>query len=88
MAIQVGEHVLDEQRKILASLAQRRHLDRHHRQAEVEVFAELPALHFGGEVALGRRDDADVDLDLFTPAHASERALLEHAQELRLQVEG
>jgi hypothetical protein len=35
-----------------------------------------------GEVAVGRADDADVDLDRLLPAAALEPPLLEHAQSL------
>ena len=41
----------------------------------------------GGEVAVGRRDDSYVHLDRVGSADALELLLLEHAQQLGLQVE-
>ena len=38
-----GDEVPDEQRNVAASLAQRRHVHRHHLQAEEQVLAEAPA---------------------------------------------
>ena len=81
------EEVAHDERDVLLALAQRRHVDRHHREAEVEILAELALLHLALQVLLGRRDDADVDLDGAVAADAPDLALLEHAQELGLQVE-
>ena len=39
------------------------------------------------EVAVGRRDDADVDLDRLAAADALELALLQHAQQLDLHLQ-
>ena len=50
-------------RDVLGPLAQRRHRDREHVQAVEQVLAEAAALHVGDQVAVGRRDDAHVDLD-------------------------
>ena len=72
-----------------AALAQRRHDERDAVQPEVEVLrGSGPCVDLGLEVAVGRGDDAHVDrvgvrLDP-TRAHL---ALLEHAQELRLDRE-
>ena len=59
-----AEEVLGEQRDVLAALAQRRdpHLD--HVEPVVEVLAEGAARDLGLEIAVGRGDHADVDLDL------------------------
>src|SRR5262249_48092116 len=61
--------------------------DRYHRQAEVEVLAELSCLHLALQVALGGGDDADIGVERLVSPHASKLARLEHAQELRLHVE-
>ena len=53
----------------------------------VEVLPEMAGRRVGGEVAVGRRDDAHVDLDRRRPADALELLLLEHAQQLGLEVE-
>ena len=50
-----------------------------------QVLAELAGGDHRGEIAVRRRDDADVDLARLGVADAVERALLEHAQHLDLQ---
>ena len=57
----LAQEVLDEQRDVLAPLAQRRNLDAHHVQAVEEIRAEAPVRHHRREVAMGRRDHPDVD---------------------------
>ena len=57
------------------------------REAEVEVLAEAAGRDLGAQVAVGRGDDAHVDLPIDLAADAAHRAALEHAQEARLQVE-
>ena len=64
--------------------AKRGHLDRHDVEAVVEVFAESARRDLGREVSVGRRDDANVDLERFVAADPFERALLEEAQEFDL----
>ena len=58
-----------------------------HVDAVEEVLAEAARLHVGGEVAVRRGDDAHVDLDVLRVAEAPDVLLLQHAQELHLQVE-
>ena len=70
---------------VVAALAQRRNLDREHRQPEEQVLAELPLGHPLLEVAVGRGDDADVDVQRLGAADPLETPLLERAQDLRLQ---
>src|SRR2546428_286597 len=81
------DEVLDEERNVLAPLAERRHVDRHDVQAIVEVLTELARPHRGLEVDVGRGDDAHVDRDGPQPAEALDLALLEGAEELRLEVQ-
>ena len=79
------EEVLHEQRDVLAALAQRRQLHRDHVQPVEEILAERAVGDHLREVAVGRGDDAHVDLDRVRVADALELALLQHAQQLRLQ---
>src|SRR4029079_19256554 len=72
---------------VVAALAQRRHRDRHHLQAEVEVLAEAALANGAVEALIGRRDDARVRLDHLGAADAAELTLLEHAQELHLELD-
>jgi hypothetical protein len=53
--------------------------------AEVEVFAQRPFRDHLRRVAVGRRDEAEVDGQLLLVAEAAQAALLEDAQQLRLQ---
>ena len=80
------EEVPRERQDVLAPLAQRRELDRDDVQAEVEVLAEAARGHLVAEDAVRRGDDAHVDRARLASAHAEHLALLEDAQELRLDV--
>ena len=82
-----GDEVVDEQAHVLAAVAERRDVNREDVDAIEEVFAEAPGLHLGGEIAVRRRDDADVDLHVLGVAEAPDRLLLQDAQELHLEVE-
>ena len=72
-----------ERLDVLGPLAKRRDADGDDVQAIEEVFAEAPGLHVGGEVAVGRGDEAHVDR-LGAPAHLLHLARLQRAQDLRL----
>ena len=68
-----------------AAFAQRRHFDPHHIQSIVEIQPE--ALVAGGafEVAVGRRDDAHIELHASVPpTRLNDRVVLERAEQLRL----
>src|SRR5262245_60550354 len=54
------EHELDERRDVVAARSERRDGDRHDGETEVEVLAELAAGDLALEIALRRRDDANV----------------------------
>ena len=74
-----------KQRGITLPFAQRRDLDNDLRKAIVQVLAELALLDVRLEALVGRADDPHVDRDLLAPADALDHALLQEAQELRLQ---
>ena len=78
--------MFDQFRDVFAPLGQRRHADRHHRQAVKEVLAELAGGDLGLEVARGRGDDAHVDRDLGGAADALEGLVDQHAQDLVLRL--
>ena len=73
-------------RDVVLALAQRRHVDRDDVEAVVEVLAELPVGDHLRQVAVGRRDDADVGAQRAGAAEALELVLLQDAQDLRLRV--
>ena len=78
MADQLGD--------VLAPLAQRRQVDRHHVQPVVQILAEPLGLDLGQQVAIAGGDDARIDADGLRIADALELALLQHAQQLDLQL--
>ena len=79
--------MVDQGRNILAAVAQRRGLDRKDVQAIEQVFAEGAVLDLLGRVAIGRRNDADVDLDRPLTADRIDLAFLKGAQQLDLHVQ-
>src|SRR6185295_6138222 len=80
----LAREVLDQGADVLRSLAQRRDVDARHRQPEVEIGPEGPLIGLRAQVAVGRRDDADVDLDVLLAADAAERTPLEDPEQGRL----
>src|SRR6185436_19672338 len=78
------DQVVDEERQVLPPLAERGEPDRVDDEAEVEVLAEAALAHRLAEGPERRRDDARVERYRRAPAHAHERALLQHAEEPRL----
>src|SRR5882672_1761847 len=81
----VLEHALRDDDRIAVAHAQRRNADRHFVDAIVQVLPESVRRDARVEVAVGRADHAHVDRDRFPPAYPLERALLQEAQQLRLQ---
>ena len=78
--------IVDQVGDVLAPLGQRRHADRHHRQAVIEVLAEFSVGDLRFEIARGRGDDAHVDRDLGAAADALEGLIDQHAQDLVLRL--
>ena len=79
------EKVLHEQRHVLAAFAQRRQLHRNHVEPVEQILAERSVGDHPREIGMRRRDHAHVDLDRVRVADALELALLQHAQQLRLE---
>src|SRR5262249_60340009 len=76
----------DQRRQVLEAVTQRGQPERDHVQAEEEVLAEAPGTSLRLQVPVGGRDDAGVHLERFSATHPLEAALLEEAQQLRLQL--
>ena len=74
-----------EHRDVVRPITQRRNRDRKHRQPEIEILPELPGRNRRAQVAVGRRDDADVHLQKGGAADALEPLLFERAEDLGLQ---
>src|SRR5690606_24076215 len=75
-----------ERHEVGRTLTERRQADREHREPVVEVFAEEAFCLTRAEVAMRRGDPADVAVDRLVSAGALEGPLLEHAQQLRLEL--
>jgi hypothetical protein len=82
-----GEEMRGEQGQILAPLAQRRDLDHQDGQAEEEVLAH-PGVPHRDERSIGGGNGAHVDAPAVEPADGPHVAVLQHAQQLRLDLEG
>src|SRR5437762_2368753 len=74
-----------EFRDVLAPLAQGRQVAGAHVEPVVQVLAEAPGPHFLLQRLVGGGDDADVGVQLLGAADAAEVAVLQDAQQLRLQ---
>ena len=89
--VQILAELVDEMARqdqhIVATLAQGRNLDREHRQAEVQILADLTLVHSLFEVAVRRRYDASVDVKRLRTADTLELLLLEGSQDLGLERE-
>jgi hypothetical protein len=86
-APQLIDEVLYEQRNVFGTLAERRHVDRNDRKAEVQILAEVALLDFGLEVLVRRRDHAHIHVDRLRRAQAFDLAFLKHAQRLGLRLQ-
>jgi hypothetical protein len=80
--------VLDQEGDVVGVLAQRRQHQGDHRQAVVEILAEAAPLDLPGQRAVGGGHDAHVHHPGLVRAQPPHLAALQHAQQLRLQLEG
>ena len=79
------DKIFDEQEDILGVGAQGRNGNWQYVQTVIEIATEAPLGDLLFEIAVRRRDHADVDANVLSPADPLERFLLEKAQQLRLQ---
>src|SRR5512134_3402060 len=79
--------VVEQQHAVLVHLAERGDADREHAQAVVEVGAEVPLADLLAQVAVGGGDHARPAEPPLRLPDALVFAVLQHAQELRLQLE-
>ena len=80
------EEVVAQQRDVFGALAQRRHPQRDGVDAEIEILAQPPVAQRRVEIDVGRADQPEVDVDDPVAADRPVLALLQHAQQLGLQV--
>ncbi len=57
-------------------------------EAEIGILAKALSRHLHAQIAVGGRDDADVHPNRTLAAHATDFPLLEHAEQLRLELQG
>ena len=81
----VAEKMRDEQRNVLAALADARQRDGNDVEPVVKVFAKRAVLDFLFEGFVGGGKDADVDVGGRVLADAADFAFLQHAQKAALQ---
>src|SRR6185503_13917118 len=77
--------MLSERQNVLASIAQRRQLDRHDRETIVQVFAETPLPYRFLKIDVGCSNDAHVNATRRRIAEWRELALLDHSQQTNLR---
>ena len=82
---EANEEVPHQIRDVFGPLAQRRHRDREDVEAIEQVLAEAAGLHVRDQIAVGRRDDAHIDLDGFLAADWIDLAFLDCAQQFDLR---
>src|SRR5262245_21898434 len=80
------QEMVDEEGDRVLALAQRRERDRHHVEPVVEVLAEAPVGDRLLEVAVRGRDDPGVDAHVALAAEPRELPVLQHLEQLGLQV--
>ncbi len=87
--VQILAELLDEvprkNQHIVTALAERRNLNRKHRETEVEILAELTLPHSLLEIAIGRGHDPHVDAQRLRATHPLELLLFERPEDLRLE---
>ena len=67
---------------------QRRNADpADHREPVVQILAERLLGDLGPQIAVGRRDNTHIDLLVGVRANLANRALVEHAEQRRLEIE-
>src|ERR1043165_3927329 len=78
------EEVVNQNRNVFATFAQRRHVDREHVDAVIKVVAETTVSHHRAQVTIRRRNHTHVNAKLVRATDATNLSFLERAQELRL----
>ena len=79
--------MVGQQRNVLLPVPERRHEDRNHVEAEVEILAEAPAPDFRLQILVGGREDAGIDFDPRRSADRLHRLFLQDAQHLGLRLQ-
>ena len=83
-----AQHLVGQGKDVFGPLAQRRNGEPKGADAEVEVFAELTGQHRLLQVFVGGCNEPEVEVDRLLTTQAGEFALLQHTQQLGLQIGG
>ena len=83
-AAELAQEMLGQQQHVVAAVAQRRQLERHDVEAEVQVLAESLGADQLGQLLVRGGQHADVGVDRRAAADADDRLFLEHAEQLGL----
>ena len=87
LAITLGkalQKMASQQRDIFPPLPQRWYFNRHHIQAIVEILAKTPGIHLCGKIAMGRRNQPDINRDNLVATDTLNFALLNRTQQTHL----
>ncbi|MNJ27603.1 hypothetical protein D3C77_221120 [compost metagenome] len=88
LAREAGDELLGQGHDVRLALAQGGQRQTQHIEAVVEIFAELAFVHQIQQLLLGGADEAHVDPHLLLVPDPAEDAVLQHPQELGLQMGG
>src|ERR1019366_2769144 len=77
----------DQLRNFLGTLAQGRYHDFEGTEPKIQVFSEAPLLDQFGNIAVGRGNDAGVDVTRLFAADSPNLAIFQGMQQLRLKIE-
>jgi hypothetical protein len=72
--------VIDEQLHVVTTRAELRHLQRQNSQTVIKVWAKTTFSNRLGEIAIGRRDDANVNCDVCACANPPHSSFLQNAE--------
>jgi len=78
------QKTVNEGGNVLPPLAQRRHFDDEGAEPEIQIFPKRSRIDGRTEIAICRRHDAGVDLDVALTADAPDLPLLQGPEQLRL----
>jgi hypothetical protein len=79
------DEVLDQDGDVATALSQRWNVDRENVQPIIKILAKTLLFDHVEQVAISRRDDTDVDVQVTRAAHAADLAFLQCAQDLCLE---
>ncbi len=86
-ASDLGGKVMRQQNDVVTAIAERRHLDRKHRQTKKQITTKLPILDGGFQVFVRRRDNTNINRNRRTAADTIDHLFLDRAQQFALNAQ-